>query len=53
MTARHLGNRIHDLVDGRLSRADSYVAMAHLADCEDCGSEWEQLRKERAALVGR
>jgi len=50
VTARHLGNRIHDLVDGRLSRADTYVAMAHLADCEECGTEWEQLRQERAAL---
>jgi len=47
---KHLGDRIHDLLDGRLSRADSAAAMAHLADCEECTTRWQELRSAREAL---
>ena len=50
MTDKHLGERIHDLLDGRLSRDDSHAAMAHLSECEDCNARWQQLRADREAL---
>jgi anti-sigma factor RsiW len=50
VTDKHLGDRIHDLLDGRLSREESAAAMAHLAECEPCDSRWQQLRADREAL---
>ncbi len=50
MTTRHLGKRLYALVDGRLSREDAYVAMAHVSECEECAAQWQALRKDRIAL---
>ncbi len=50
MTTRHLGKRLYALVDGRLSREDAYVAMAHVGECAECAAKWEALRKDRIAL---
>ena len=50
MTDKHLGERIHDLLDGRLSRDESQAAMAHLAECEQCNARWQELRADREAL---
>lgn len=50
MTDKHLGERIHDLLDGRLSREDSQAAMGHLAVCEECHTRWQDLRAARDAL---
>ena len=50
MSDKHLGDRVHDLLDGRLSRADAAQAMAHLAECSDCNARWQELRTAREAL---
>lgn len=50
MTDKHLGERIHDLLDGRLSREESQAAMGHLAVCEECHTRWQELRAARDAL---
>jgi len=50
VTDKHLGERIHELLDGRLSREDSAAAMTHLAECEDCNARFQQLRADREAL---
>jgi anti-sigma factor RsiW len=50
VTTRHLGKRLYSLVDGRLSREDAYVAMAHVGECEECAARWEALRRDRIAL---
>jgi len=50
VTEKHLGDRVHDLLDGRLSRDESHAAMAHLAECEECTMRWQELRAAREAL---
>jgi hypothetical protein len=50
VTDKHLGDRVHDLLDGRLSRDDTAAAMAHLSECEECNARWQELRKDREAL---
>lgn len=50
MSAKHLGGRIHDLLDGRLTRERAYTAMAHLGECEECAARWHELREAREAL---
>jgi hypothetical protein len=50
VTTRHLGKRLYALVDGRLSREDAYVAMAHVGECEECAARWQALREDRIAL---
>ena len=50
MTTRHLGRRLYALVDGRLSREETYVAMAHVGECSECAAKWEALRRDRIAL---
>ena len=50
MSDKHLGDRIHDLLDGRLSRPDTHAAMAHLDQCEECSTRWQELRAAREAL---
>lgn len=50
MTDKHLGDRIHDLLDGRLPRAEAQAAMAHLAECDECTTRWQELRAAREAL---
>lgn len=50
MSSKHLGDRIHDLLDGRLNRDKTYAAMAHLGECEDCAARFRELRKAREAL---
>lgn len=50
MTAKHLGERVHDLLDNRLSRADAYAAMEHLGECDNCSARWRELRAAREAL---
>lgn len=46
----HLGRRVHDLLDGRLSPAETYAAMAHLGECAPCSQTWHELRHAREAL---
>lgn len=50
MTAKHLGRRVHDLLDNRLSRADTVAAMEHLDECTECAERWQELRAAREAL---
>jgi len=50
VTDKHLGERIHELLDGRLSAEESRVAMEHLAVCEECTARWQELRAAREAL---
>jgi len=50
VTGKHLGERIHDLLDNRLSRSDAYAAMEHLGECDDCSARWRELREAREAL---
>lgn len=46
----HLGDDIHDLLDGRLSSARTCEAMAHLDACPECAMRWDELRAAREAL---
>ncbi len=50
MKARHLGDAVHDLLDGRLRGDRAYAAMAHLGECEECAARFHQLRAARDAL---
>lgn len=50
MTSKHLGDKIHDLLDGRLTGDKAYAAMAHLGECEDCAARFHELRAAREAL---
>ncbi|WP_062379905.1 anti-sigma factor family protein [Demequina pelophila] len=50
MTGRHLGDRVHDLLDHRLSPAATAEAMAHLDGCAECRLRWHDLRLAREAL---
>ncbi|WP_062310796.1 anti-sigma factor family protein [Demequina rhizosphaerae] len=50
MTGRHLGDRIHDLLDHRLSSEAAAEAMAHLEGCAECDARWRELRAAREAL---
>ncbi|MCB2411327.1 hypothetical protein LGT39_00520 [Demequina sp. TTPB684] len=50
MKSKHLGDAIHDLLDGRLRGDRAYTAMAHLGECEDCASRFHELRAARDAL---
>lgn len=50
MRSRHLGDSIHDLLDGRLRGDRAYAAMAHLGECEDCAARFHELKAARDAL---
>jgi anti-sigma factor RsiW len=50
VTSKHLGDKIHDLLDGRLVGDKAYTAMAHLGECEDCAARFHELRAAREAL---
>lgn len=50
MTSKHLGDRIHDLLDGRLTGEKAATAMSHLGECETCSARWHELRTAREAL---
>jgi len=50
VTSKHLGESIHDLLDGRLRGDKAYAAMAHLGECEDCAARFHQLKAARDAL---
>jgi hypothetical protein len=50
VTDKHLGDRIHDLLDGRLSRDEAQLAMGHLAGCDECNTRWRELHAAREAL---
>jgi anti-sigma factor RsiW len=50
VTSKHLGDKIHDLLDGRLTGDKAYAAMAHLGECEDCAARFHELRAARDAL---
>ena len=50
MTSKHLGESVHDLLDGRLRGDKAYAAMAHLGECEDCAARFHQLKAARDAL---
>lgn len=51
MTSKHLGEAIHDLLDGRLRGDKAYAAMAHLGECEVCAARFHELRNARDALA--
>jgi len=48
--SRHLGDSIHDLLDGRLRGDRAYAAMAHLGECEECAGRFHELKAARDAL---
>ena len=50
MSERHLGDRLHDLLDHRLSPESAAEAMAHLEGCAECTARWNGLRAAREAL---
>ena len=50
MTSKHLGEKIHDLLDGRLRGAQAAAAMAHLEECAECTARFQELRDARTAL---
>lgn len=50
MRQKHLGDSIHDLLDGRLRGDRAYAAMAHLGECEQCAARFHELRAARDAL---
>ena len=50
MKPRHLGDAVHDLLDGRLRGDRAYAAMAHLGECEACAARFHELRAARDAL---
>lgn len=50
MKPRHLGDDIHELLDGRLRGDRAYTAMAHLGECAECARRFEELRRAREAL---
>lgn len=50
MKPKHLGDSIHDLLDGRLRGDRAYAAMAHLGECEECAARFHELRAARDAL---
>ena len=47
---RHLGEQIHDLIDGRLRGDARQVADRHLETCPECRRAWEAALATRAAL---
>lgn len=51
MTSKHLGESIHDLLDGRLRGDRAYAAMAHMGECEDCALRFHELKAARDALT--
>jgi anti-sigma factor RsiW len=51
VSSKHLGESIHDLLDGRLRGDKAYLAMAHLGACEECTSRFHELRTARDALT--
>lgn len=48
----HLGDEIQDLLDGRLDPAREAEARAHLAACDTCRAEWQQLAWLKTRLRG-
>ncbi len=50
MKSKHLGDSIHDLLDGRLRGDRAYTAMAHLGECDECAHRFHELRAARDAL---
>jgi len=48
--SKHLGDSIHDLLDGRLRGDRAYTAMAHLGECEECAARFHELKAARDAL---
>lgn len=50
MKTRHLGDAVHDLLDGRLRGDRAYAAMAHMGECEECAARFHELRAARDAL---
>jgi anti-sigma factor RsiW len=51
--AMHLGERLQDLADDRLSGADLARALSHLEDCERCRREFEAVQRVRQMLAPR
>ena len=51
MNSKHLGESIHDLLDGRLRGDKAYAAMAHLGECAECASRFHELKEARDALT--
>ena len=47
---KHLGDSIHELLDGRLRGDKAYAAMAHLGECQECAARFHELRAARDAL---
>jgi anti-sigma factor RsiW len=40
----HLGDELHELLDGRLDPARAAIVSAHLDACDACRHEWQRLR---------
>lgn len=51
--AMHLGERLQDLADNRLSGADLAWARTHLETCERCRREFESVQRVRQMLAPR
>jgi len=51
--ANHLGERLQDLADNRLSGADLAQARSHLEDCARCRREFEALQHVRQMFAPR
>jgi len=51
VSSKHLGESVHDLLDGRLRGDKAYAAMAHLGECEQCASRFHELKEARDALT--
>lgn len=49
----HLGERLQDLADHRLSGADLAQAHSHLAECAQCRREFEAVQRVRQMLAPR
>jgi anti-sigma factor RsiW len=47
---RHLGDALHDLLDGRVHWAARAEAEAHVASCAECARELEALRRVKEAV---
>lgn len=48
--AAHLGDRVHDLVDGELALDEERAARRHLASCVECRDEFVRLSRTVSLL---
>lgn len=48
----HLGEKLHELLDGELTRPEQENALAHLSECDACAAEHDRLAETLTALRG-